>query len=158
MQWGDAEHGVVDAVTFQMAVAEDLPGLHSGEGVLDAGADLAVGGVVYFFSCREFALAPLTVVRDDQTGAPAAAVHDQHRVLPEPLALLQCQRRPEVVDDTVRRRLRHPEQRARVGAASGPAGPGPPAAGSRGGSCGPGPRPRVAVLRGACRTDADSAP
>jgi hypothetical protein len=39
---GDAEQGVVDAVAFETAVAEDLPGLHAGEGVLDAGADLAV--------------------------------------------------------------------------------------------------------------------
>lgn len=42
MQPGDAEHGVVDAVTLEPAVAEDLPGLHTGEGVLDAGADLLV--------------------------------------------------------------------------------------------------------------------
>jgi hypothetical protein len=39
---GDAEHGVVDTVTFETAVAKDLPGLHAGEGVLDAGTDLAV--------------------------------------------------------------------------------------------------------------------
>jgi hypothetical protein len=36
VQGSDAEHGVVDAVTFETAVAEDLPGLHAGEGVLDA--------------------------------------------------------------------------------------------------------------------------
>jgi hypothetical protein len=46
VQTGDAEHGVVDAVAFEPAVAEDLPGLHAGEGVLDAGPDLAVGGVL----------------------------------------------------------------------------------------------------------------
>jgi hypothetical protein len=28
---GDAEHGVVDAVALEAAVAEDLPGLHAGE-------------------------------------------------------------------------------------------------------------------------------
>ncbi|MFJ6646515.1 hypothetical protein ACIQPS_12755 [Streptomyces sp. NPDC091290] len=39
---GDAEHGVADAVTFEAAVAEDLLGLHAGEGVLDACADRAV--------------------------------------------------------------------------------------------------------------------
>jgi hypothetical protein len=32
----DTEHGVVDAVAFETAVAEDLPGLHAGEDVLDA--------------------------------------------------------------------------------------------------------------------------
>jgi hypothetical protein len=42
VQAGNAEHGVVDAVALQAAVAKDLPGLHAGEGVLDAGADLAV--------------------------------------------------------------------------------------------------------------------
>lgn len=36
---GDAEHGVVNTVAFEAAVAEDLPGLHAGEDVLDAGAD-----------------------------------------------------------------------------------------------------------------------
>lgn len=45
----DAEHGVVDAVAFEAAVAEDLPGLHAGEDVLDAGADLLVGLVVGLF-------------------------------------------------------------------------------------------------------------
>jgi hypothetical protein len=33
---GDAEHGVVNAVTFQAAVAQDLPALHPGEVLLDA--------------------------------------------------------------------------------------------------------------------------
>jgi hypothetical protein len=34
---------VVDAVTFESAVSEDLPSLHAGEGVLDAGAVSARG-------------------------------------------------------------------------------------------------------------------
>ena len=42
VQAGDPEHGVVDAVALQPAVAEDLPALHPGEDVLDAGTDLAV--------------------------------------------------------------------------------------------------------------------
>jgi hypothetical protein len=50
VQAGDAEHGVVDAVAFEAAVAEDLPGLHTGEDVLDAGADLLVGLVVFLIS------------------------------------------------------------------------------------------------------------
>jgi hypothetical protein len=53
VQAGDAEHGVVDAVALEAAVAEDLPGLNAGEGVLDACADLAVGGVVFLFPRRE---------------------------------------------------------------------------------------------------------
>jgi len=43
---GDAEDGVVDAVAFEAAVAEDLPVLHAGEDVFDAGADLLMGVVV----------------------------------------------------------------------------------------------------------------
>jgi hypothetical protein len=42
VQAGDAEHGVVNAVVSETAVAEDLPALHAGEGVLDAGAYLPV--------------------------------------------------------------------------------------------------------------------
>src|SRR5881398_2730437 len=76
VQSGDAEHGVVDAVALEAAVAEDLPGLHAGEGVLDAGADFAVGGVVFLFRVREFDLAGFAAVRDDQAGAAVAAVRD----------------------------------------------------------------------------------
>ena len=68
MQAGDAEHGVVDAVALESAVAEDLPGIHAGEGVLDAGPDLAVGGVVFLFPGGEFGLAGFAAVRDDQWG------------------------------------------------------------------------------------------
>ena len=46
MHPGDAEHGVVDAVAFEAAVAEDLPGLHAGEDVLDTGADLTEAGAL----------------------------------------------------------------------------------------------------------------
>jgi hypothetical protein len=45
VQAGNAEHGVVDAVTFEAAVAE--------------------GSVVFLFPSREFALASLVAVRDD---------------------------------------------------------------------------------------------
>ena len=80
VQAGNAEHGVVYAVTFDAAVAQDLPALHAGEDVLDAGADLAVGGVVFLFPGREFGLAALAAVRDDQPGAPVAAVRDHGRL------------------------------------------------------------------------------
>ncbi len=64
VQAGDAEHGVVDAVALEAAVAEDLPALHAGEGVLDAGADLAVGGVVLLLPGRQFLVLVPAVVRD----------------------------------------------------------------------------------------------
>src|SRR5438128_1254856 len=76
VQAGDAEHGVVDTVAFEAAVAQDLPALHAGQGVLDAGVDLAVGGVVLLLPGREFGLAAFPAVRDDQAGAPVAAVRD----------------------------------------------------------------------------------
>jgi hypothetical protein len=49
---GDGERGVVNAVTFQAAVEQDLLALHSGEDVFDAGAGFAVGAVVVFFPGR----------------------------------------------------------------------------------------------------------
>src|SRR5690349_12546649 len=76
VQAGDAERGVVNAVAFQAAVAEDLPALHAGEDVLHAGADLAVRGIVFLLPGREFGLALLAAVRDDQAGTPVAAVRD----------------------------------------------------------------------------------
>lgn len=50
----NAGHGVVDAAAFESAAAEDVSTLHVGEGVLDAGPDLAVGGVVVFLPGRQF--------------------------------------------------------------------------------------------------------
>ncbi len=47
---GDAEHGVVDAVAFQAAIAQDLPALHPDADVFDAGMDCAVRGVACCFS------------------------------------------------------------------------------------------------------------
>lgn len=47
---GDGLDGVVEAITFLTAVAEDFPVLHAGEGVLDAGTDPAVLGVVLFLA------------------------------------------------------------------------------------------------------------
>lgn len=74
---GDAKHGVMDAVALQAAVAEDLPGLHAGEDVLDAGSDLLVGLVVFLFPVRESGLSALSAVRDDESGARVAAVGDR---------------------------------------------------------------------------------
>lgn len=76
MQAGDAEHGVVDAVAFQAAVAENPAALQSGEGVLDAGTGLAVGGVVVFLPGGELGPACLAAVRDDKAGTLVAAVRD----------------------------------------------------------------------------------
>ncbi len=52
VQTGDAEHRMVHAVALETAVAEDVPGLHPGEGVLDAGADLAVERIAFLFPGR----------------------------------------------------------------------------------------------------------
>lgn len=76
----DAEYGVVDASALQAAVSEDLPGLHPGEDVLDAGPDLLVGLVVLLFPAVEFGLTALAAVRDDQSGARVAAVGDRERL------------------------------------------------------------------------------
>ncbi|GHE14730.1 hypothetical protein GCM10010339_86650 [Streptomyces alanosinicus] len=48
----DAEHGVVNAVAFHTAVAEDLTRKWPCEGMPDAGADLAMGGVVFLLRVR----------------------------------------------------------------------------------------------------------
>lgn len=76
MQAGDAEDGVVNAVAFQAAVAQDLPALHPGEDVLDVGTDCAVRGVVLLLPGREFGLAAFSAVRDEQVGAPVASICD----------------------------------------------------------------------------------
>src|SRR4051794_17589536 len=78
VQASDAEHGVVNALAFEAAVSQDLPGLHAGEGVLDAGANLAVRGVVFLLPGGQFGRTFLPAVRDDQAGAPVATVGD-HR-------------------------------------------------------------------------------
>ncbi|MDQ0983113.1 hypothetical protein QFZ71_000396 [Streptomyces sp. V2I9] len=44
--------------------------------MLDAGPDLLVGLVVLLLPVREFALAALSAVRDDESGARVAAVGD----------------------------------------------------------------------------------
>lgn len=74
VQSGDSEHGAMDAVAFEAALTQDLPGLQASEGVLDTGADSAVGGVVLLFPAGEFGLAAFAAVWDDQAGAAVAAV------------------------------------------------------------------------------------
>lgn len=76
MQASDAEHGVMDAFAFESAVAEDLPGLHTGEDMLDAGADLFVRAVVFLLPLGQF-LAPGAAVRHEEPGAGIAAVGDR---------------------------------------------------------------------------------
>lgn len=72
----DPEHGVMDAVTLEAAVAEDLPSLHAGEGVLDASSDLLVGLVVRLLPVGQvFAFA--AAVGHDESGARIAAVSDR---------------------------------------------------------------------------------
>jgi hypothetical protein len=45
-QADEAMRDVMNSLCLQAEVAKNLPGLDRGEGVFDAGADLAVGGVV----------------------------------------------------------------------------------------------------------------
>ncbi|PNG17797.1 hypothetical protein C1J00_34580 [Streptomyces cahuitamycinicus] len=54
------------------------------------------------------------LVHHSAAGSHQDSVHDQHGVLAEPLALLEGERRPEVVDDAVGRGLRRPEQRRQL--------------------------------------------
>lgn len=67
---------MVDAVAFEPAVAEDFPVLHAGEDVLDTGADMAVGGVVFVFPVGQFVLAAFATVQNEDAGAAIAAVAD----------------------------------------------------------------------------------
>lgn len=67
-------------------------GLRAGEGVLDTGADLAVGRVVLFLPGKQFALPALTAVRDDQAGAPVADVSDHGGAADGVLGSGQCPR------------------------------------------------------------------
>lgn len=83
------EHGVVDAVAFEAGVS-----------VYD---DLLIGEVPVVFR-----LLGDSVI----AGGHQGAVHDQHGVLGIPLAGLEGEHRPEVIDDPVRRRLGNPNSGA----------------------------------------------
>lgn len=76
---GGAERGVVDAVAFEAAVARDLPGLHAGEGVFDAGSHALVGGVVVFLPVRQAGVGCLAAMRDEHPGALITAVGENDR-------------------------------------------------------------------------------
>jgi hypothetical protein len=52
-------------VSSAAAVAQDLEGLHGGEGVLDPGADASVVGVVAFFPIDQLGLAGAAAVWDE---------------------------------------------------------------------------------------------
>src|SRR4051812_26253235 len=54
-----------------------MSSLHAGEDVLDPGPDLLVGLVVLLLPVRELALASLSAVRDDESGAWVAAAGDR---------------------------------------------------------------------------------
>lgn len=73
-QEGGAEHDVVDAVALEVAVAEDLPGLRAGEGVLDASADLYVRAVVLLLPVAEFCANGKEWLTDFLEDLPSAAV------------------------------------------------------------------------------------
>lgn len=75
MQPGDAERGGVDTVALQLAVAQDLPGFRARDDVLDAGADLLVGAVVFALPVAQFA-AGWSAAWDDQPGAGLLVVSE----------------------------------------------------------------------------------
>lgn len=72
---GDAEHGVMDAIALEATVAQDLPGLHPGEDMLDTGANLLVLTVVLGLPLGQLA-AFGPAVRDHKASAGIAAVGD----------------------------------------------------------------------------------
>lgn len=61
MEAGDAEHGVMDTVTLETAVAEYLPDLHAGKDVPDAGSGLFVGLVARLLPGGQVLAGPVTV-------------------------------------------------------------------------------------------------
>lgn len=72
----NVDHGldrVVETASALSAVAQDLVVLHAGEGVLDAGTDPAVLGVVFFLAGQEWP-AGAFAVRDDESGVDVRAV------------------------------------------------------------------------------------
>lgn len=75
---GHGLDGVVKAVAALPAVAEDFVVPHPGEGVLDAGADLAMLRVVFFLALEQGSSGAFAV-RDDQSGVDVGAVsEDRH--------------------------------------------------------------------------------
>ncbi|MDH6136635.1 hypothetical protein P3T37_006066 [Kitasatospora sp. MAA4] len=75
MEASDAEHGVVDAVALEAAAAKDLPVLHAGEDVLDAGADLLViAGMKVTPAFSVLARAPTIISLSRLVGLPDADV------------------------------------------------------------------------------------
>lgn len=80
---GDGMDSLVKAVTTSSAVAEDLVVLRVGEGVLDAGAGLAMLRVVLFLACQQRA-SKAFAVRDDQPGVDAGDVAEDGHALAVP--------------------------------------------------------------------------
>ena len=78
VQAGYAAHRVVHTVAAEAAVAQDLPGLHAGKDVLNAGPDLPVALVVRLLPVGEFFVRAATAVRDYQSRSAVAAVGDRY--------------------------------------------------------------------------------
>lgn len=76
MHAGDAAHGVVDAVSLEATITQNLPALHAGEDVLDASSHLLVGRVVCDLPVGKF-LARAAAMRHHQAGTRIAAVRDR---------------------------------------------------------------------------------
>ena len=74
---GDGLDRMVEAVAALAAVTQDLVVLHPGEGMLDAGTDPTMLGVVFLLTREEWPAGPFSV-RDDESGVDVGAVA-QHR-------------------------------------------------------------------------------
>ncbi len=85
-----------------VAVPGERPADHDDQAGVGIDDDLVVRGVPVVLRPLGDGVVP---------GGDQGAVHDEHGVLGEPLAGLESEHRPEVVDDAVRRRLRDAEQR-----------------------------------------------
>ncbi|GHE76174.1 hypothetical protein GCM10017778_72420 [Streptomyces vinaceus] len=79
-----------------VAVPGKRPADHDDQSGVGVDDDLVVGGVPVVLRLRGNGVVP---------GGDQGAVHDEHGVLREPLAGLEREHRPEVVDDPVCRRL-----------------------------------------------------
>lgn len=76
VQSGDAEHGLVNAVALESAVAQDLPVLQPGQRVFHSGPGPAMDCVLRLLLTAEVRLTASFAVRDEQAGALVAAIGD----------------------------------------------------------------------------------
>ena len=82
MQTSDAEHSAAHTVAAQVAVAQDLVGLHAGERASDEGAHMLMGAIVLLLQCAQFDSGGKTFVSVHRPGSldlirvwPAVPLH-----------------------------------------------------------------------------------